>query len=138
MTVSHTTVILLTQHVPLGCRYRSFYANHFIPKMPADVKLTPIDRTVAKDTIVDEFIFEFTHDRTMDWMLPGIVPTGKKVRVPFVVVVKFEGDKVRVGVCGRCNNALTGWCPSATNCSSMLTLPCLSCLCTAPHGCHQH
>lgn len=24
----------------------------------------------------------------------GVEPTGKKVRVPFVVVVKFEGDKV--------------------------------------------
>jgi predicted ester cyclase len=64
--------------------------------MPADVKLTPIDRTVANSTVVDEFIFEFTHDTPMDWMLPGIAPTGRKVRVPFVVVVKFEGDKVCV------------------------------------------
>ncbi len=31
----------------------------------------------------------------MDWMLPKVPPTGKHVRVPFIVVVKFEGDKVR-------------------------------------------
>ena len=73
---------------------RTFYAENFIPKMPEDVKLTPIDRTIAKDTIVDEFVFEFTHNVVMDWMLPGIAPTGRKVKVPFVVVVKFEGDKV--------------------------------------------
>lgn len=37
----------------------------------------------------------------MDWMLPGVEPTGKKVRVPFVVIVKFEGDKVRIRSDGR-------------------------------------
>ena len=30
-------------------------------------------------------------------MLPGVPPTGKKVRVPFVVCVKFEGSKLQVG-----------------------------------------
>jgi carboxymethylenebutenolidase len=30
----------------------------------------------------------------MDWLLPGIAPTGKHVELPFVVVVQFEGDKV--------------------------------------------
>jgi carboxymethylenebutenolidase len=97
--VPHATV----NHVPtmtggVGTEaLRAFYADNFIPKMPDDVILTPIDRTIAKDTIVDEFIFEFTHNTIMDWMLPGIAPTGKKVKVPFVVVVKFEGDKVGRG-----------------------------------------
>jgi carboxymethylenebutenolidase len=68
--------------------------------MPADVKLTPIDRSVGANTVVDEFIFEFTHNVPMDWMLPGVKPTGKKVRVPFVVVVKFVGDKVRKSLAG--------------------------------------
>ena len=30
----------------------------------------------------------------MDWMLPGIQPTHRKVEVPMVVVVQFEGDKI--------------------------------------------
>jgi carboxymethylenebutenolidase len=30
----------------------------------------------------------------MDWMLPGIPPTHRKVEIPMVVVVQFEGDKI--------------------------------------------
>ena len=30
----------------------------------------------------------------MDWLLPGIAPTGKRVELPFVVIVQFEGDKL--------------------------------------------
>ena len=32
----------------------------------------------------------------MDWMLPGIPPTHRKVAVPFVVSIDFEGDKVAI------------------------------------------
>jgi hypothetical protein len=32
------------------------------------------------ETVVDEFIFQFTHSIVMDWMLPGIQPTNRKVR----------------------------------------------------------
>jgi carboxymethylenebutenolidase len=30
----------------------------------------------------------------MDWLLPGIQPTGKRVELPLVVIVQFERDKV--------------------------------------------
>ena len=30
----------------------------------------------------------------MDWMLPGIPPTGKRVEVPLVAIVRFRGDKL--------------------------------------------
>ena len=30
------------------------------------------------ETVVDEFLFSFTHNTRMDWMLPGLAPTGKK------------------------------------------------------------
>uniref|UniRef100_A0A383W4Q2 SnoaL-like domain-containing protein n=1 Tax=Tetradesmus obliquus TaxID=3088 RepID=A0A383W4Q2_TETOB len=78
---------------------RAFYHDNFISKMPGDVSLVPLERTVGKDangveTVVDEFIFKFTHSIKMDWMLPGIEPTGKQVSVPFIVVVKFKGDKL--------------------------------------------
>ena len=36
----------------------------------------------------------FTHSIRMDWLLPGIPPTGKRLEVPLVVIVQFEGDKV--------------------------------------------
>jgi carboxymethylenebutenolidase len=39
-------------------------------------------------------VARFTHTIPMDWMLPGIAPTGKRVEVGLVVVVQFDGDKL--------------------------------------------
>jgi carboxymethylenebutenolidase len=36
----------------------------------------------------------FHHDIEMDFMLPGIPPTGKYLEVPHVAVVHFRGDKI--------------------------------------------
>ena len=71
-----------------------FYSTHFIPQMPKDTQIIPISRTVGQDRLVEEFIFKFTHDIQMNWMLPGVPPTGKQVESPFVVVVQFNGDKL--------------------------------------------
>ena len=71
-----------------------FYQNHFIPKTPADTKLIPISRTIGADRLVDEMLFCFTHDIEIDWMLPGLEPTGKYVEVPLVAIVCFRGDKL--------------------------------------------
>ena len=30
----------------------------------------------------------------MDWLLPGVPPTGKHVEMPLVVIIKFEADKI--------------------------------------------
>jgi carboxymethylenebutenolidase len=87
-------------HVPTmtgGVGYeqlKRFYAHYFIPVNPADFRLIPISRTVGSDTIVDEFIVCFTHTTEMDWLLPGVPPTGRAVEIPTVAIVKFEGDKV--------------------------------------------
>jgi carboxymethylenebutenolidase len=87
-------------HVPVmtGGRGRDemieFYGEHFIPKMPADTTLRLLARTVGRDRLIDEFVFSFIHNVEMDWMLPGVPPTHRKVEVPMVVVVQFEGDKI--------------------------------------------
>ena len=73
---------------------REFYAKRFIPQMPPDTKITPLSMTVGEDQIVDEMIFEFTHTIAMDWILPGIAPTGKHVRIPLVAIVSFRDGKV--------------------------------------------
>jgi carboxymethylenebutenolidase len=44
--------------------------------------------------VVDELIVSFTHDTQWDYLLPGIPPTGKRVELPAVVVMKFENGKV--------------------------------------------
>lgn len=71
-----------------------FYAKYFIPGMPADVELVPISRTVGYQSIVDEFVFRCTHTVQMDWMFPGVPPTGRRLEVVTVVIISFEGLKM--------------------------------------------
>ncbi len=71
-----------------------FYANHFIPKCPKDIKMVPISRTIGADRVVDEMLTSFTHDVEIDWMLPGVPPTGRHVEVAIVAIVGFRGDKL--------------------------------------------
>ncbi|NVK43289.1 MAG: dienelactone hydrolase family protein [Oceanospirillaceae bacterium] len=71
-----------------------FYKYHFVDANPADTTLVPISRTIGATQIVDELLFCFTHDREIDWMLPGIAPTGRSVEIPLVAIVKFRGDKL--------------------------------------------
>jgi carboxymethylenebutenolidase len=87
-------------HVPVltggvgRAQLREFYSKRFIPQMPPDTAMTPVSRTIGSGRVVDEMVFEFTHTIKMDWMLPGVAPTGKRVRVPLVVIVNFRGDKL--------------------------------------------
>jgi carboxymethylenebutenolidase len=73
---------------------REFYSKYFIPQMPPDLELTPISRTIGTDQLVDEMMATFTHTIQMDWMLPGIAPTGKQVEVPVVTIVQFRDGKL--------------------------------------------
>jgi carboxymethylenebutenolidase len=73
---------------------REFYSTQFVGQTPEDAVLHPIARTVSGDRVVDEFVLEFTHDREIPFMLPGVAPTGRKVRIPTVVVMGFQDDKV--------------------------------------------
>lgn len=74
--------------------YKNFYKNHFVGKTPTDTSITRISRTVDKDHVVDELIVSFTHNMEIDFILPGIPPTGKHVKIPTVVVMKFDGNKI--------------------------------------------
>jgi len=73
---------------------REFYSRRFIPQMPPDTEMTPVSRTIGENQVVDEMIFKFTHTIPMDWMLPGIPPTGKRVEIPLVAIVRFKDDKL--------------------------------------------
>jgi carboxymethylenebutenolidase len=87
-------------HIPVltggvGCdELREFYSKRFIPQMPPDTEMTPVSRTIGEDQLVDEMVFKFTHSIRMDWMLPGIAPTGKRVEVPLIAVVRFRDGKL--------------------------------------------
>ncbi len=87
-------------HVPVATdatgreALRKFYAETFIPQMPPDADLQLLRRTVGQNRIIDEFILRFTHTLRMDWFAPGIEPTGRRLEVPHVGVIEFEGDKI--------------------------------------------
>lgn len=58
--------------------------------MPQDAEIELVSRTVGLDSIVDEFIFKCTHTLTMDFFLPGVAPTGKRIEVPHVAIIQFR------------------------------------------------
>lgn len=71
-----------------------FYRHHFVHNNPKDMSLISISRTVGVTQVVDEFIMRFTHDQEIDWLVPGIAPTGKFVEIPMLGVIKFRGPKL--------------------------------------------
>jgi carboxymethylenebutenolidase len=73
---------------------REFYSKDFIPQIPPDLELVPISRTIGTDRLVDEMLAKFTHTIQMEWMLPGIAPTGKRVEVAVVAIVQFRDGKL--------------------------------------------
>ena len=73
---------------------REFYSKRFIPQMPPDTEMTPVSRTIGEDQLVDEMVFKFTHSIHMNWMLPGVAPTGKRVEIPLVAIVRFREGKL--------------------------------------------
>ncbi|KAH7869011.1 uncharacterized protein C8R40DRAFT_790954 [Lentinula edodes] len=72
----------------------AFYRDHFIFANPADATMIPVSRTVGSDRVVDEFIFKLTHDRVVDWLLPGVPPTGKLLEIPMMGVINIRGDRL--------------------------------------------
>ncbi|KAL1627707.1 hypothetical protein SLS56_006156 [Neofusicoccum ribis] len=75
-------------------RLTNFYRNHFIHSNPPDTSLELVSRTVGVDRVIDEFVFKCTHDRTVDWLVPGVPPTGKFLEVPFTSIVNIRGDRL--------------------------------------------
>ena len=73
---------------------RVFYRDIFIPSWPDDLEQTSVNRVVGDDQIVDEIRTKFTHDRPMEWFLPGVPPTHKVVDIDIIVVVQFRDNKI--------------------------------------------
>ncbi|RPJ60605.1 MAG: carboxymethylenebutenolidase [Acidobacteria bacterium] len=74
---------------------RRFYRDHLVGKFfPPDVQMTPVSRTVGEDRVIEELVVRFTHTTRVDWMLPGLQPSGKRVEIAVVVVVGFADGKI--------------------------------------------
>ncbi len=73
---------------------RAFYRDNFIPSWPDDLEQTATNRVVGDGQIVDEIRIRFTHDRPMEWFLPGVPPSHKPVDIDMIVVVQFRDGKI--------------------------------------------
>ena len=87
-------------HVPtlIGGRGReqlyTFYAKHFLNQLPSDLEIVLLSRTIGDSRVVDEMVVRFTHSTCMDWVLPRIAPTHKRIEFALVVIVGFENGKI--------------------------------------------
>ena len=87
-------------HVPVltggigWAEVRRFYQQIFIGHWPADTTMQRVSRTIGSDQVVDELLLSFTHDITMNHLLPGVPPTGKRVRLAVCVVAGFRDGKL--------------------------------------------
>ncbi|KAH8169368.1 LEA domain protein [Sarocladium implicatum] len=103
-SVEHTMSTMVQEpyvnHVPtltggIGrAKLTDFYRHNFIFNNSADTELELISRTIGIDRVIDEFIYKFTHDREIDWLLPGIPATHLKAEIPFTAVVNIRGDRL--------------------------------------------
>jgi len=74
---------------------RAFYRDHLVGKFfPPDVKMTNVSTTVGLDQVVEELFISFTHTTPIDWLLPGVSPTGKYVEMAVAVIVGFKEGKI--------------------------------------------
>jgi carboxymethylenebutenolidase len=73
---------------------RRFYAEEFIGTLPHDVQVESLGLAVGGTRVAEEVIMTFTHDRVMPWILEGVDPTGRQVRIPMLAVVGFRDGKV--------------------------------------------
>ena len=72
---------------------RAFYRDVLIPSVPDDLRATIVNRVIGERYLVDEVSFTLTHSKRMDWLLPNVPPTFKKIELDHVVVVEFRGNK---------------------------------------------
>jgi len=73
---------------------RDFYARQFLPRLPPDLEFAPLSQVFGGERLVEESIVRFTHTLAMDWMLPGVPPTGRKVEFALVAVVAFKNGRI--------------------------------------------
>jgi carboxymethylenebutenolidase len=87
-------------HVPAGtggigrAAVHRFYAEQMLPNLPPDLELVSLSQIFGDDRIVEEFVVRFTHTLAMDWMLPGVPATNRRVEFGLVGIVSFQDSKV--------------------------------------------
>ncbi len=74
---------------------QAFYRDRLVGKFfPPDVEMTNVSTTVGEDRIVEEVFITFTHTTEIEWMLPHVPPTGRRVEMAVAVVAGFKDGKI--------------------------------------------
>jgi carboxymethylenebutenolidase len=95
MTENPYVFLVASGLAPTGrAAVHEFYANKFLPNLPADLELTSLSQTFGADRIVEEMVMRFTHTIEMDWLLPGVRPTRRSAEFALVGVVQFKSGKI--------------------------------------------
>ena len=66
---------------------RRHLAEDVLPHLPVDLAFRRVSRTVDQRRLVEEATVEFTHDRELPWLLPGVAPTHRRAAVLAISVV---------------------------------------------------
>ncbi|KAJ4303493.1 hypothetical protein N0V90_002388 [Kalmusia sp. IMI 367209] len=90
----HVTVVPTLEGGVGRKKLEEFYREFFIPSLVDDFDTRLVSRTVGVDRVVDEMVVSFTHSDEVDWILPGVPPTNKRVEVAVVSVVAVRGGKL--------------------------------------------
>ncbi|MDB5582388.1 MAG: carboxymethylenebutenolidase [Bradyrhizobium sp.] len=100
-TIETMVEVPYVNHVPVmsggygRAELRHFYKNYFVDVHPDDYQAISVSRTVGVNRLVDEMYISFSHKHMMDYVLPGIQPTGRKITLAVCGIVTFRGDKLR-------------------------------------------
>src|ERR1022692_862422 len=101
---------------------REFYGGFFIGHWPAGTPPEQGSRTVGADHVVDELVMSFTHDMVMNAVLPGVPPTGRRVRLAVCVVAgsptASSPMSTSTGTRPRCWSRSGCWTRRACQCSA--------------------
>ncbi|CAB4825487.1 unannotated protein [freshwater metagenome] len=74
---------------------KKFYNDHLVGKFfPPDVEFNRISLTIGTNQIVEELVINFTHTRMVEWLLPNIEPTNKKIKICLVVIAGIKDKKI--------------------------------------------
>ena len=69
---------------------RRYLVDDVLPHRPADLEFRRVSRTVDQRRLAEEFMVDFTHDRELPWLLPGMAPTGRRAQVLAISVVSVR------------------------------------------------
>eukprot|EP00833_Pecoramyces_ruminatium_P015182 jgi/Orpsp1_1/1189214/evm.model.d7180000070339.1 len=68
------------------------YKNHYGISTKDLSSEVIINTTVCGNTIIEEKILTILHSRPIQWLLPGVQATGRRLVLPVVTIVTFDND----------------------------------------------